>query len=154
MSFLKKSLKLGGGGGDCPAQPSLNDASAWSTDRFLRIAPRLNMKHPSQYLTFRCGTHLALLVRPLLLMYYNFFSFLFHRSADASSILELWESLELPCPPRLLEVSLESQILLSLFLCVRPPPSLFPPPPFRVKSIFPSFPPFIGSPDPSRRRGR
>lgn len=84
----------------------------------------------------------------------QFFSFLFHRSADASSILELWESLELPCPPRLLEVSLESQILLSLFLCVRPPPSLFPPPPFRVKSIFPSFPPFIGSPDPSRRRGR
>lgn len=29
----------------------------------------------------------------------------FHRFADASSILELWESLELPCPPRLLEVS-------------------------------------------------
>lgn len=149
----KKSETQGKRG--CPALPSLNDASAWSTDRFLRIAPRPNMKLPSQCLTFRCSTHLALLVRPLLLMYYSFFFLSF---TDLPMLPPSWSCGSRWSYPVRRDCSRwvwrARSCSLSLFLCVRPPPSLFPPPPFRVKSIFPSFPPFIGSPDPSRRRGR
>lgn len=144
------------GGGDSSALPSLNDASIGLPTGFLESPPRPNMKLPPQYLTFRCSTHLALLVRPLLLVYYKFF-FLFSLSQICRCFLH-------PGAVGVAGATLsaatargefgEPDLALSLFLCVRPPPSLFPPPPFRVKSIFPSFPPFIGSPDPSRRRGR
>lgn len=133
--------------------PSLNYASAWSTDRFLRVCPSAKHKLCLQCLTFRCSTHLALLVRPLLLVYY---------SCCFSSLSQVCRCFVHPGAVGVAGTTLSAATArgefgepdLALFLCVRPPPSLFPPPPFRVKSIFPSFPPFIGSPDPSRRRGR